>query len=54
MATDLTTLVRLHRQMIYLAACAFEEGNERLAAKALEAAELVAASIERERRRIGQ
>jgi len=45
--TDVATLRRLHRQMIYLAADAYSEGNERLAAKALEAAELVAASMER-------
>ncbi len=45
--TDLDTLHRLYAQMIHLAADAFEEGNERLAAQALDAAGHLAMQIGR-------
>lgn len=43
--TDLATLRRLYAQMVHLAADAFKEGNERLAAQALGAAEHIGQRI---------
>lgn len=45
--TDLATLRALYAHMIHLAADAFEEGNERLAAQAMDAAEHLALQIGR-------
>lgn len=45
--TDLATLRALYAHMIHLAADAFEEGNERLAAQAMDAAEHLAMQIGR-------
>lgn len=45
--TDIATLRALHKFMVHLAADAFEEGNERLAAQAMDAAEHLAMQIGR-------
>ena len=45
--TDLATLRALYAQMVHLAADAFEEGNERLAAQAMDAADHLATHIRR-------
>ena len=45
--TELATLRALYAHMIHLAADAFEEGNERLAAQAMDAAEHLAMQIGR-------
>ena len=45
--TDLATLRVLYAHMIHLAADAFEEGNERLASQAMDAAEHLAMQIGR-------
>lgn len=45
--TDLVTLRALYAHMIHLAADAFEEGNERLAAQAMDAADHLAMQIGR-------
>jgi len=45
--TDLATLRALYAHMVHLAADAFEEGNERLAAQAMDAADHLALEIGR-------
>ena len=45
--TDLATLRALYAHMVHLAADAFEEGNERLAAQAMRAASDLEISIQR-------
>ena len=45
--TDLATLRALYAQMVHLAADAFEEGNERLASQAMDAAGHLAMQIGR-------